>query len=208
MRKWTYPYLEFLAERAEDEWDLSKSWPSESTKRGTSDIWQSRQSRSAEAELHIFGSPGRDGMRKWTFPYLEEQAEQVRKMNENFRSPGRAEVWKMGLQIFGSKDSGIAEAKLYTFKSPGRAEVWKRNFVFLEVQAEMKCGSGLTHTWKSWQNIYGRWKRSFGSGTPHLTKSWPDAKWTIAPPLIKIQDKQRLFSVHFIREFIVTSIHN
>ena len=27
-----------------------------------------------------------------------------------------------------------------------------------------------------------------------------DAKWTIAPPLLKIQDKQRLFSVHFIRD--------
>ena len=30
--------------------------------------------------------------------------------------------------------------------------------------------------------------------------NWPNAKWTIAPPLIKIQDKQRLFSVHFIRD--------
>ena len=27
-----------------------------------------------------------------------------------------------------------------------------------------------------------------------------DAKWTIAPPLIKIEGKQRLFSVHFIRD--------
>ena len=26
----------------------------------------------------------------------------------------------------------------------------------------------------------------------------PNMKWTIAPPLIKIQDKQRLFSVHLI----------
>ena len=149
MQKWTYPYLEFLAERAEDEWDLSKSWPSGSTERGTSDIWQSRQSRSAEAELHIFGSPGRDEMRKLTFPYLEEQAEQVRKMNENFRSPGRAEVWKAELQIFGSKDSGIAEAKLYTFKSPGRAEVRKLNFISLAVKAEQKCESGTSYFWKS-----------------------------------------------------------
>ena len=30
--------------------------------------------------------------------------------------------------------------------------------------------------------------------------NWPDAKWTITPPLIKIQDKQRLFSDHFIRD--------
>ena len=25
----------------------------------------------------------------------------------------------------------------------------------------MKCGSGLTHTWKSWQNKCGRWTRAF-----------------------------------------------
>ena len=69
---------------AEDERDLSKSWPSESTESGTSDLWQSRQSRSAEAEHHIFGSPGRDEMQKWTYPYLEVLAEQVWKMNEIF----------------------------------------------------------------------------------------------------------------------------
>ena len=61
------------------------------------------QSKSAEAELHIFGSPGRDEIRKWTYLYLEVLAEQVRKMNEIFRSPGRAEVRKAELQIFGSK---------------------------------------------------------------------------------------------------------
>ena len=62
---------------AEDKRDLSKSWQS-----GNSDLWQSRQSRSAEAELHIFGSPGRDEMRKWPYPYLEVLAEHVQKMNE------------------------------------------------------------------------------------------------------------------------------
>ena len=51
---------------AEDERDLSKSRPSGSTESGTLDLWQLRQSRSAEAERHIFGSPGRDEMRKWT----------------------------------------------------------------------------------------------------------------------------------------------
>ena len=82
------------------------------------------QSRSAEAELQIFGSPGRDEMLKWTYPYLEVLAEQVRKMNEIFRSPGQAEVWNAELQIFGSQ---------------GRAEVRKWNFTSLEVLAEMKC---------------------------------------------------------------------
>ena len=68
-------------------------------------------------------------------PYLKVLTEQVWKMNDIFRSPGRAEVWKGELQIFGSQ---------------GRAEVRKRNFTSLEVPAEMKCGSGITHIWKSW----------------------------------------------------------
>ena len=61
-------------------------------------------------------------------------------------SPGRAEVRKAELQIFCSQ---------------GSAEVWKRNFTFLKVLTEMKCGSGLTRTWKSWQNKCGRRTRSF-----------------------------------------------
>ena len=69
---------------AEDERDLSKSWPSGSTESGTADLWQSRQCRSAEAEFHIFGSSGRDEMLMWTYPFLEVLAEQVRKMNAIF----------------------------------------------------------------------------------------------------------------------------
>ena len=68
----------------------------------TSDLWQSRQSTNAEAELHFFGSPGTDEMRKWTYPYLEVLVEQMRKKNEIF--PGRAEVRKAELLIIGSKD--------------------------------------------------------------------------------------------------------
>ena len=71
-------------------------------------------------------------MRKWIYSYLEILAEQVRKINEIFRSPGRAEVQKAELQIFGSQ---------------GRAEVQKGNFTSLEVPAEMKCGSDLTPIW-------------------------------------------------------------
>ena len=108
----------------EDERDLSKSRPSGSTENGTSDLWQSRQSRSEEAEFHIFRTPGGDEMRKWTYPHLEVLAEQMRKMNEIFRNPSRAEVWKAELQIFGSKD---------------RAELRKRSFRPLKVLAELKC---------------------------------------------------------------------
>ena len=35
---------------------------------------------------------------------------------------------------------------------------------------------------------------------PTSRPNWTDAKWTIAPPLIKIQTKERLSSVHFIRD--------
>ena len=79
-----------------------------------------------EAESQIFGSPGKDEMRKWTYPYLEVLAEQVWKTKEICRSPDRAEVRKAELQIFGSQC---------------RAEVRKRNFTSLEVPAEVKCGS-------------------------------------------------------------------
>ena len=38
-----------------------------------------------EAEFQLFGSPGKDEMRKWTYPYLGVLTEQVWKMNEIFR---------------------------------------------------------------------------------------------------------------------------
>ena len=113
----------------EDERDLSKSWPSGSTESGISDLWQSRQSRSAEAELHIFGSPGRGEIRKWTYPYLEVLVEQVREKNEIFRSPGRAEVRKAELLIFGSKNR--AELRKSSFRPLKVLEVWKQNFTSL-----------------------------------------------------------------------------
>ena len=106
--------------------------------------------RTEEAELHIFGSQSKAEVWKRNFrslevlakmkcgsghPYLEVLAEQVWKTNEIFRSPDRAEVQKAELQIFASQ---------------GRAEVRKRNFTSLEVPAEVKCGSGLTHIWKFW----------------------------------------------------------
>ena len=153
VRKRNFAALEVLAEmkcgndltlfgspgrtNAEGERDLSKSWPSGSTESGTSDLWQSRQSRSAEAELHFFGSPGRDEMRKWTYPYLKVLAEQERNMKEIFRSPGRAEERKAELQIFGSKD---------------RAELWKRSFRPLKVLAEPKCRSWTSDRWQPRQD--------------------------------------------------------
>ena len=39
----------------------------------------------------------------------------------------------------------------------------KRNCKSLEVQAEMKCGSGTSHLWKSWQNKCGKRNQIFAS---------------------------------------------
>ena len=72
----------------------------------------------------------------WTYPYLEVLAEQVWKMNEIFRSPGRAEVWKAELQIFGSQ--GRAERRKWNFTSleVQRDEMRKWTYQYLEVLAE------------------------------------------------------------------------
>ena len=119
MRKWTYPYLKVLAEQV---WKMNEIFRVLAEKKsGTSDLWLSMQRRSAEAQLHIFESSGRDEMRKWTYPYLEVLVEQVRKKNDIFRSPGRAEVKKTELLFFGSKD---------------RAELRKQSFRPLKVLAE------------------------------------------------------------------------
>ena len=166
---------------AEDERDLSKSWPSGSTESGTSNLWHSRQSRSAEAELHIFGSPGRGEMWKWTYPYLEILVEQVRKKNEIFRNPGRAEVRKAELLIFGNKhraelrkqtfrhlkvlakQSWCAEAELHIIGSQGRTEVRKQNFTSYQELAEQKCGTDVSHHWVRPNGSAGAEFQIFGS---------------------------------------------
>ena len=91
----------------------------------SSDLWQSRLSESAEAKLQIFGSPGRDEMRKRNFTSLEVLAE-----------------------LCQSRQSGSAEAELHIFGSQGRTEVWKWNFTFLTVSAERKCGHGTSGLWQ------------------------------------------------------------
>ena len=43
-------------------------------------------------------------------------------------------------------------AELHIFGSQGRAEVRKRNFTFLTVNAERKCGCGTSDLWQSRQS--------------------------------------------------------
>ena len=83
-----------------------------------------------EAEFQIFGSPGKDEMRKWTSIFESPGRTSVGD-ERDLSSPGRAEVRKAELQIFGSQ---------------GSAEVRKHNFTSLKVPAEMKCGSGFIYT--------------------------------------------------------------
>ena len=93
------------------------------------------------------------------------------------RQKGSAEA---ELPIFGNEGSVSGEADLQIFGSQDWAKVQKRNFKSLEVQTEMKCGSGTSHLWKSWQNKCG--KRNFrslpvkaerkcGSRTSHIWQS-------------------------------------
>ena len=118
-----YPYLAMKAEC----WWRGRS----------SDLWQSRLSESADAKLQIFGSPGRDEMRKRNFTSLEVLAEQVRKAEPD---------------LCQSRQSGSAGAELHIFGSQGRAEVRKQNFTFLAVNAERKCGRGTSDLWQSRQS--------------------------------------------------------
>ena len=122
----------------------------------------------------MFGSPGRDEMRKRNFTSLEVLAEQVRKAElQIFAIQGRAEVRKQNftyLAFKAERKCGIrtshfwqsvqnesadvelqifgskdrAEAELQIFCSQGRAEVRKRNIRSLVVKAEQKCGSGIS----------------------------------------------------------------
>ena len=88
-----------------------------------------RQSGSAEAELHIFGSKGRAEVRKRNFTFLAVTAE--RKCGR-----GTSDLWQ-------SRQSGNAEAENQVFGSQGRAEVWKRNFRSLADKKERKCSQVL-----------------------------------------------------------------
>ena len=71
-----------------------------------------------EAKLHIFGSPGRTSAESGTSDLCQ------------------------------SRQSGSAEAKLHIFGSQGSAEVRKRNFIFLAVNAERRCGRGTSDLWQ------------------------------------------------------------
>ena len=108
----------------------------------SSDLWQSRLSENAEAKLQIFGSRGRDEMRKRNFTSLEVLAEQVRKAElQIFASQGRAEVWKRNSTFSAVNVERRCGVELQNFGSKDRAEAELQS---LAVKAERKCGSGTS----------------------------------------------------------------
>ena len=130
-------------------------------------LWQSRLSKSAEARLQIFRSPGREEMRKRNFTYLEVLADQYGK--RNFRLlPVKAER-KCGCgtsHFWQSMQNESAEVEVQIFGSQGRAEVRKRNIRSLTVKAEQKCGSGFSDL-----QPYKKTERMCGSSTADLWQS-------------------------------------
>ena len=106
----------------------------------TTDLLQSRQKGSVEAELPIFGNEGRVLVEKPIFRSLAVKIERkCRSETEN--------LWK-------SRQRWNAEAELHIFGSPGRTSaesgtsnlcqsrqsgMQKQNFTYLAVKAERKC---------------------------------------------------------------------
>ena len=109
----------------------------------TTDLLQSRQKGSAEAELPIFGSEGRVLVEKPIFRSLAVKIER-----KCFGSPGRDEMRKRNFTSLEVLAEQVRKAELQIFASQGRAEVRKQNFTFLAVNAERKYGRGTSDLWQ------------------------------------------------------------
>ena len=116
---------------------------------GTSHIWQWRQSVSGETDLQIFGSQDWAKVQKRNCKSLEVQTEMNAEAELHiFGSPGRTSAESGTSDLCQSRQSGSAEAEHYIFGNQGRAVVRKRNFTFLAVNAERKCGRGTSDIWQ------------------------------------------------------------
>ena len=115
----------------------------------TTNLLQSRQKGSAEAELPIFGNESTVLVEKPIFRSLRESAEAKLQI---FGSPGRDEMRKRNFTSLEVLAKQVRKVELQIFASQGRAEVRKQNFTYLAVKAERKCGSGTSHFWQSRQN--------------------------------------------------------
>ena len=84
MRKWIYPYLEVLAEQVWKMKEIFQSHDRAEVRKAELQIFGSQGRAEVRKRNFTFGSPDRDEIRKWTYPYLEVLVEQVRKKNEIF----------------------------------------------------------------------------------------------------------------------------
>ena len=121
----------------------------------------------------------------WTYSGTEEaELWQSRQSRSAFTSLGmKADLKCETTDLLQSRQKGSAEAEFPIFGNEGRVLVEKpifrslavkterkcRNCKTLEVQAEMKCWSGTSHLWKSWQNKCGKRNfRSFWQGSAEV----------------------------------------
>ena len=121
----------------------------------TTDLLQSMQKGSVEAELPIFGNEGRVLVEKPIFRSLAVKTERkCRSETANLGSPGRDEMRKRNFISLEVLAEQVRKAELQIFASKGRAEAREQNFTYLAVKAERKCGYGseTSHFWQSMQN--------------------------------------------------------
>ena len=136
---WTY--------RRTEEAELTSLGMKADLKCETTDLLQSRQKGSVEAEIPIIGNKGRVLVEKPIFRSLAVKIERkCRSETENlwksrqrwnaeaelniFWSPGRTSAESGTSDLCESRQSGSGGAELHIFGSQGRAEVRKRNFTF------------------------------------------------------------------------------
>ena len=119
----------------------------------TTDLLQSMQKGSVEAELPIFGNEGRVLVEKPIFRSLAVKTERkCRSETANLwqsRQRWTAEAERHILEVLAEH---VRKAELQIFASQCRAEEREQNFTYLTVKAERKCGSGTSHFWQSMQN--------------------------------------------------------
>ena len=118
----------------------------------TTDLLQSVQKGSVEAELPIFGNEGRVLVEKPIFRSLAVKTE--RKCRSETANLWKSRQWwnaEAELHILAEQ---VRKAELQIFASKGRAEAREQSFTYLAVKAERKCGcrSGTSHFWQSMQN--------------------------------------------------------
>ena len=139
--------------------NIRRNWGSR-----TSHLWQSRQSRNVEAEHQIFGNPGKDEMRKWTYPYSEVLAKQVWKMHEIFRVLAEPNCGKRNcrsLEVKAAQKCGSTTSHLWKSRQRWNAEV-DSSILGSPGRTSVEDERDLS---KSWPN------GSTESGTPDLWQS-------------------------------------